>query len=94
MEKLEIISLDQWSDAETWRKKCAQTVFPTTDSWTWFKRRNRRVLVEEGVLVLGSGRMSDSVDVTRIGSVIQAIRRHESLRRVNKSTIEFLGVGL
>ena len=81
---LDAANLNDWIDAERWRETQAQTVFPTSDSWIWFKRRNRRKLVESGVLVLGSGRMSDSVNSTQIANVIQCIRRQESLERINK----------
>lgn len=87
MEVAQFSSLDDWLDAEKWRSQKAQTVFPTSDSWIWFKRRHRRALVEAGVLVLGSGRMSDSVDSVRIGTVVQTIRRHESLERIKKSPL-------
>lgn len=86
MEIAEAVSLEDWVDAETWRETKAQTVFPTRDSWKWFKSRNRRTLVEDGVLVLGSGRLRDSVNSARIGSVIQMIRRQDSLDRINGAT--------
>ena len=85
MKDADAVRLEDWLDAELWRSSKAQTVFPTVDSWSWFKRRNRRALVEAGVLILGRGRLSDSVDSVRIGTVIQGIRRQESLQIVNKA---------
>lgn len=84
MDERAISCLDNWIEAELWRASHAKTVFPTSDSWTWFKRRNRRALVEEGVLVLGSGRVCDSVDINRIGAVVQTIRRRESIARIDR----------
>ena len=84
-EVVQPVRLHDWLDAEKWRATGAQTVFPTADSWLWFKRRNRKELVTKGVLILGSGRLSDSVDSVRIGAVIQAIRYQESMQKINKS---------
>jgi hypothetical protein len=83
MDESEIVSLEDWVYAEAWRESHARSVFPTHDSWIWFKRRHRRTLVESGVLVLGSGRVRDSVDTKRISAVILAIRRRESIARMS-----------
>ena len=84
---MEVVEIDlrNWVNAEQWRVEHASSVFITPASWTWFKRRNRKKLVEAGVLILGSGRQSDSVDSSKISGVIQKIRLAESIERFHQS---------
>lgn len=79
------MDLSKWCDAEQWRRNFASSVFPTAASWKWFSRTNRRELVHRGVLVIGGGRASDSVNVDRIGDVVQEIRLARSLARLARS---------
>jgi hypothetical protein len=80
-----IMDLNNWCSPEEWRKERAASVFPTSASLNWFIRVNRRELVEGGVLIIGSGRAKDSVDVSRFGQVVQEIRQAKSLARLNRS---------
>jgi hypothetical protein len=85
MENAQIVRLEDWMDAEAWRAASGKTVFPSEGSWLWFKRTNRRELVESGALILGRGRLCDIVDTKRIGAAVQSILQKESMRIVNKS---------
>lgn len=82
---MESIDLNDWIDAEQWREKYASSVFRTHASWTWFKRRHIKKLVESGVLILGRGRAGDTVHISNIAGVVQEIRLAESRKKLART---------
>lgn len=81
------VDLRDWIDAEQWRAEFAPSVFRTPAAWSWFKRRHREELVEAGVLILGAGRVADTVHAGKIAEVVQRIRQAESLSKLNATPI-------
>ena len=49
--------LADWTAKEEWRRRKAQHLFPTEESFTWFLRTYRPQLLEAGAIGLNAGRI-------------------------------------